>query len=592
MATSGTQRKLTAILSADAVGYSRLMQDDEEATLRALTESRTLFADHVRENRGRIVNTPGDSVLAEFASVVDALKCAVAIQQELAGRNRHLPEQRRMHYRIGVNLGDVLVDADGIYGDGVNIAARLESLAEPGGICVSRTVHDQVSGKLSLGFEYLGEKPVKNIAQPVRVYRVLIETPPREEAGLVAQNAAGRGEAPHLPEMPSIAVLAFENMSGDAEQGYFSDGIAEDIITDLSKLSGLLVIARNSSFAFKGRAVDTRQIGRELGVRYLLEGSVRKAGNRVRITAQLVDAQSGRHLWAERYDRDLEDMFALQDEITEEVVTALNVTLVAGEQARLWRKSLKNPKAREVYYQGRSLLNQGTREATAQASRLFRQVIEWEPDSPLGYAGTAWAQWREVFRGWSRSPAEDLHAAMELVQQALERDGDHAAAHAILGCCLILTGRHEQALTHAERAVTLTPNGADVAMFAGHITLYSGQVEQAIALSQRAIRLCPVCPPFYKTTLGVAYREARRYDEGIAVLREAVASEPEFLPARFALLTVYCAAGRYDEAQATAREIRRIDPLFSLVDYANRLPHRDQAVRDRILIDLEKAGVI
>ncbi len=336
-----TQRKLTAILCADVAGYSRLMGDDEEATIETLTAYRKVFTSEIKKHRGRVVDAKGDAILAEFASVVDAVNGAVEIQRKLAEQNAELPDERRMDFRIGINLGDVVVKDGVIYGDGVNIAARVEALAEPGGICISRPVFDQVESKLNLECEYLGEQKVKNIAKPVRAYKVNLTQPERGEQveqpeAVSTASLVPDGISLELPDKPSIAVLAFENMSGDSEQEYFSDGIAEDIITDLSKLSELFVIARNASFSYKGKAVLPQQVGRELGVRYILEGSVRKAGNRVRINAQLIDASTEKHLWAERYDRELKDIFALQDELTEKIVRALDVTLISGEQARFW----------------------------------------------------------------------------------------------------------------------------------------------------------------------------------------------------------------------------------------------------------------
>ncbi len=405
MASTGVRRKLTAIMAADAAGYSRLMGENEAATLRTLTEFRRVFSELIERFRGRVVNAPGDSILSEFASVVDAVDCGAEIQRELAERNLELVERRRMAFRIGINLGDVMVRGRELYGDGVNVAARLESLAEPGGICVSRAVYDQVKQKLKLHFEYMGEREVKNIAEPLRAYRVL--TGPEDAAQRAVRAGQADGKAPPplpLPDKPSVAVLAFANMSGDPEQEYFGDGLAEDIITDLSKVSGLFVIARNSSFSYKGRNVPVGQVGREMGVRFVLEGSVRKAGDRVRITAQLVEADSGNHLWAERYDRRLEDVFQVQDEITNEIVTALDVKLVEGEQARIWRKSLTTPVARDLYYRGRQFFYRLSREAQGEARALFAQVAAAEPESPLGYVYEALSNWYDAFRGWSQAP--------------------------------------------------------------------------------------------------------------------------------------------------------------------------------------------
>src|SRR5712691_2392645 len=420
------ERKLTAILSADVKGYSRLMGADEVATIRTLTVYREVMGALIQQHRGRVVDAPGDNLLAEFASVVDAVQCAVRTQQELKTRNVDLPPDRRMEFRIGINLGDVIVEGERIYGDGVNIAARLEGLAEAGGLCISGTVYDQVKTKLSLDYEELGAQVVKNIAEPVRVYRVHLEPRPAAPAvrqpkrlmatswrklalaalGLVLILGGGvtvwhltfrrpapagglpseRAAALPLPEKPSIAVLPFVNMSGDPEQEYFSDGMTEDLITDLSKLSGLFVIARNSVFTYKGKAVKPEQVSRELGVRYVLEGSVRKAGDRVRITAQLVEATTGYHRWADRYDRDLKDIFAVQEEISRKIVAALAVQLTPGEQARLGRKYTENLEAYDAYLRGREYLTRYTQETNGQARQMFEKAIALDPTFALAYA--------------------------------------------------------------------------------------------------------------------------------------------------------------------------------------------------------------
>src|SRR5210317_621189 len=417
MAVDGFKRKLSAILSADAVGYSRLMAEDEAATVKTMASYREIMSSLIKQHRGRVVDSPGDNVLAEFSSVVDAVQCAVALQNEFQTRNAELAENRRMEFRIGINLGDVIDEEGLIYGDGVNISARLEALADPAGICVSKTAFDQIETKLPLGYEYLGEQSVKNILKPVGAYRVLMKPDAVGKvigekrflgrysrrtamaaiialvlvaAGLVSWNmylqqskkvepASVDKMAFPLPDKPSIAVLPFENMSGDPEQEYFSDGITEDLITDLSKISGLFVIARNSVFIYKGRPIKIAEVGRELGVRYVLEGSVRKANGSVRITAQLVDATTEGHLWAERYDRDLKDIFALQDEVTQKIVAALAVKLTEDEQERLVRKYTENMEAYDSFLQGMELIHHHTKEANVQARQMYKRAIDLDP---------------------------------------------------------------------------------------------------------------------------------------------------------------------------------------------------------------------
>jgi adenylate cyclase len=583
MTQKGFKRKLTAILSADAVGYSRLMGEDEEATVRTLTAYREVIGILINDNKGRLVDSPGDNILAEFASVVDSLRCAWNIQQEIKSKNSELPENRRMSFRMGVNLGDVIEEGNQIYGDGVNIAARLEGLAQEGGICISGTAYDQVKNKLPFRFDYEGEQTVKNISEPVRVYRVRMKA----EVDIPELSKELK-----LPDKPSIAVLPFLNMSGDPEQEYFSDGISEDIITDLSKLTGLFVIARNSSFIYKDKPVNLQQVGRELGVRYVLEGSVRKGGNQVRITAQLIDAESGHHLWANRFDRKLEDIFAIQDEITEEIVAALDIKLLSGEQARVWRKSLKNPEARDLYYRGREKFNRFTKEAMAEARQLSEQVIELEPDSPLGYALTAGALSTEVWGGWNKTPARSLKCAAELAQKAIVLDDNNADAHVGLGFIYLINRQFEKAIAEAERAVALSPSGANVFGNAAIIYVHSGLPKEAIMLAKQAIRLNLVSLPFIFNILGVSYRESGQYKEAIATLKEGIARYPEWVLSYYALVTVYCATGQYMEARADAEEILKIDPLFSLEQHTMRLPYKDQAVNERLLGDLRKAELL
>ncbi len=410
------ERKLAAIFSADVQGYSRLMGDDEETTIRTLTAYREVMTALIRQHRGRVVDSPGDNLLAEFASAVDAVQGAVAIQKELKTRNAELPDQRKMQYRIGINVGDVVVEGERIYGDGVNIAARLESLAEGGGICISGNVHEQVKNKLTLSYDYRGEQRVKNIAEPVRVYKV------EWEAQAVAPTTSREPavELP-LPDKPSIAVLPFTNMSADPEQEYFSDGITEDLITDFSKLSGLFVIARNSAFAYKGKTVKVQEVRRELGVQYILEGSVRKAEGQVRITAQLVDTTTGYHVWAERYDRELKGIFALQDEVTQKIVVALEVKLTVGEQGRVWRRYTENVEAYDFFLRGMEYHNRLTLEANVQARQLFEKALTLDPQFAAAYASLGWTYLREW--GWQQSQdPQTLDRAFALAQKAIALD--------------------------------------------------------------------------------------------------------------------------------------------------------------------------
>jgi adenylate cyclase len=579
------ERKLAAILSADVKGYSRLMGEDDEATVRTLTTHREVMATLIQQHRGRVVDAPGDNLLAEFASVVDVVRCAVEIQRELEARNVELPPNRRMEFRIGLNVGDVIVEGEKIYGDGVNIAARLEGLAEAGGICISGTVYDQVKNKLSLGYEYLGEQTVKNIAEPIRVYRV------RLEPGLTAP-AAGHEQpsALPLPDKPSIAVLPFTNMSGDPEQEYFSDGITEDLITDLSKLSGLFVIARNSVFTYKGKAVDIGEVSRKLGVRYIVEGSVRKAGNRVRINAQLVDATTGGHLWAERYDRELQDIFALQDEVTQKIVFALKIQLTPEEQARFRQAPTTNLDAYDSFLRGQAYLWRFTREANIQARQLFERAIELDPQYAGAYAFLGWTSLIEW--AWQRSPDPQVLAqTLAWAQRAVGLDDSLPLTHTVLGVAYLWQKQYEQAIAEGERATTLGPNYADGYAWLGHIFYCAGQLEEALAAAEKALRLNPHDPFFSSFTLGAVYRLRGHYEEALVALKGVLSRNPNFLPARVQLLVASSESGQEAEAKAEAAEILRITPNFSLESLRQRLPFKDQAELERLLSGLRKAGL-
>jgi len=581
MGSQPVQRKLTAILSADVKGYSRLMGEDEEATIRTLTAYREVMATLIQKYRGRIVDSPGDNLLAEFSSAVDAVQCAVEIQEELKARNAELPENRRMEFRIGINLGDVIIEGERIYGDGVNIAARIEGLAEGGGICISGTVYDQVENKLTLDYESLGEHTVKNIKKPIRVYRVGMKA----DAGV----PEGRREF-KLPDKPSIAVLPFVNMSGDPEQEYFSDGITEDLITDLSKISGLFVIARNSAFTYKGKPVKVDQVGRELGVRYVLEGSVRKAGDRVRITGQLVDASTGGHLWAERYDRDLTDIFALQDEVAQKIVAALAVKLTEDEQERLERTYTDNLEAYDYFLRGLEYSNRFTKEATDQARRLFEKAIDLDPGFAAAYGHMSLTYWVEWSFGWTQD-FQFLEKAFELAQKAAALDDSLPEAHRILGILCLWKKQHDQAIALTERAITLNPNYADAIGQLGHVLSFAGRPEEAIGLVKKAMRLNPMYPVICLWDLGHAYMLAGRYDKAIAALKSVLNRNPNFHPAHIYLAIAYGELGRTAEAQAEAAEFARMSSPMSWEDWRQRLPYKDQTVIEHFFDVIRKAGV-
>ena len=630
MTQEGTKRKLAAILSADVKEYSRLMSQDERGTIRTLTAYKEAMSRLIQEYKGRVVDSPGDNLLAEFGSVVDAVNCAVEIQRELAERNAELPPARQMEFRIGINLGDVVQEEGRIYGDGVNIAARVEGLAEGGGICISGTAYDQVVNKLGLEYEFLGEQQVKNIERPVRVYRVLsspgaaahrviqakgvIQRKWRKAALAIAafliigvgavviwnfflrpapsvEPASVERMAYPLPDKPSIAVLPFVNMSDDPKQEYFSDGITEEIITALSKVPKLFVIARNSTFTYKGKSVKVKQVSEELGVRYVLEGSVRKAEDRIRITAQLIDAITGHHLWAERYDRELKDIFALQDEITKNIITALQVKLTLGEEARLLAKGTDNIEAYVKVLQGNEYLLRMNKEGNVLARKMAEEVIALEPEYSRAYRLLALTHWLDVFLRWSKSPGKSLASAEELAQKVLAMDESDSHAHRLLGYVYVLKRQHEKAVAEAERAVALDPNASGNQAALAFFLNFAGRSEEAIAWYKKAMRLDPIRPTLYYLQLGHIYRNVRRYEEAISELKKALHRNPDNLLAHLHLAGTYSSLGREEEARAEAAEVLRIDPKFSLDYFAKTLPYKNQADTERLIDALRKAGL-
>jgi adenylate cyclase len=634
----GMERKLAAIFSADVKGYSRLMGEDEEATIRTLTAYREVMTTLIQAHRGRVVDSPGDNLLAEFASVVDAVRCAVEIQRELKVRNTDLPDQRKMEFRIGINLGDVVVEGERLYGDGVNIAARLESLAEPGGICISGTVYEHVENKLVLIYEYLGEQTVKNIAKPVRVWRIKMEPEevrsPKSEVsspkskgakqkprrvgiahrawvvvgGLALitavivtvrylarppigpqSSALSTSEALPLPDKPSIVVLPFVNLSGDPAQEYFSDGLTEDLTTALAKVSALFVIARNSAFVYKGKPVDVREVSRELGVQYVLEGSVRKADDRVRITAQLVDGASAAHVWAESYDRELKDIFAVQDEVRQKIVFALKVKLTPEEQERFRRAPTDNLEAYDFLLRGVESQYRPTKEANVQARQMYEKALALDPQYIAAYTWLGWTYLEEWAMGWNQDP-KVLERAFELTQRAIALDDSLSIVHAVLGNIYLFKKQHEQAIAELEKTISLDPNYADGYSDLGCTLSFAGRPEEAIGLIQKAMRLDPHSPAPWLWMLGQAYGLTGRYEEAIAAHKKVLSRNPDFWPAHLELAVIYSEQGREEEARAEA-EILRLNPNFSLEVWRQNVPYKDPAVVERILAALRKAGL-
>jgi adenylate cyclase len=633
MTTQEVKRKLAAILSADVKGYSRLMSEDEEATVRTLNAYKEVMTNLIQQSRGRVVDAPGDNVLAEFVSVVDAVRCAVEIQKELRVRNAELPENRKMEFRIGVNLGDVVEDGVQILGDGVNIAARLESLSEAGGICISGKAYDEVKNKLPLGYKYLGEQAVKNIAEPVRVYRVLMEpeaagkvigekkAKPRQWQRAVTRlvvvvivviaafviwrlylhpapppvEVASRDKmAFPLPDKPSIAVLPFTNISGDPKYEYLCDGITDDIITALSKSSQLFVIGRNSTFTYKGKPVKFQQVSEEMGVRYVLEGSLQFSGERVRVTAQLIDALTGYHLFSERYDRELKDIFVTQDEISMKIFTAMRVTLTQGEEARMFAKGTKSLEAYLKLLQAREHHEVFTKESQALARQLAEEAIALDPGYALAYSYAAMALAHEVFVGAYTNPRETLERGMKLVQKAVALDESLAHPHETLGKYYIwLNKDYEKGVAEAERAVALEPNSVDAHTQLGVNLLWAGRPAEAIPILQKALRLSPI--PLYVclNTLAQCYRVTGKYEEAIAIWRRTLEKQSNQLLSQLGITAALMQAGKEDEARAEAARVLRIDPQFSLERFATTITSvfKDRSVADNYIIALRKAGL-
>ncbi len=634
MTTQEVKRKLTAILSADVKGYSRLMGEDEEWTVHTLNTYKDMMRGLIQQHRGRVVDAPGDNVLAEFASVVDAVQCSVEIQQVLRAKNAMLPENRRMEFRIGINLGDVIEEGEQIYGDGVNIAARLEGLAEAGGICISESAYQQIENKLPLRYDYLGEHEVKNIAKPVRVYRARIEpevVPSKlgEEKkpvgkrlsktvlGIIAvvviagavtlyqfvlrssppkiQVASKEKMVFPLPDVPSIAVLPFVNMSGDPKQEFLSDGITEEIITALSKVPRLLVISRQSTFSYKGKPVKVKQVSEELGVRYVLEGSVQRSADRIRINAQLIDALTGHHLWAERYERDLKELFALQDEITIKILTGVGVKLTGGGQIG------GGP---EKYYKGKlgldcylklteasGYLDRWNIEDTNMARRMIEEAIAMCPENPMGYIRLSAVHVRDYWLGNTKSPLETVEKGMELAQKALAMDDSLADGHSVLGALYIAKKEFDKAVAESERAVALNPGSMLALLNYGNSLTHAGRSEEAIPIFQKAIRLNPFGPSTLYRELGNALRWTGRFEEAVSAYKKAIQIAPDNILAHIGLALTYSMMGREKEAHAEAAEVLRINPKFSVDKYLMAASFKDQSQKDKVLNALRKAGL-
>ncbi|MEW6668746.1 MAG: adenylate/guanylate cyclase domain-containing protein [Thermodesulfobacteriota bacterium] len=647
MATADFKRKLTAVFSADVVGYSRLMGEDEAETVKTLEIYKGVMFTLIRQHRGRVIDSPGDNLLAEFASVVDAVQCAVAVQKELQARNGDLPDNRKMEFRIGINLGDVIEEQERIYGDGVNIAARLEALAEPGGICVSKTAFDHIESKLPLGYRFLGEQTVKNIAKPVGACKVLMETRVIDEKGekkeakeiplsrrtpvlasgvalilaLIAaliwnvyfrpapvQVATKEKAAPQapakpepakpalkLPDKPSIAVLPFANMSEDKDQEYFSDGITEDIITNLSKLSGIFVVSRNSTFLYKGKQVKIEEVARDLGVRHVLEGSVRRAGDRVRVSAQLIDGKTGQHLWADKYDRELKDIFSVQDDVTRKVVSELAIALTADEAGRLARKHTGNFEAYNLFLRARMEGLVMKNETDLRAMEMLRQVIDLDPDFAAGYQYLSYMLCRRIRFGRSASPREDLEKAFELAQKAISVDDKYPFSYYSLANVYLMQGKHDDALATVNIGVSLAPGNDVMLLWLGYYLTWAGRGEEAVAAVKKGTELNPMYlhgrNPAYLDYMGWACFTAGRYEESISNMKKAIEKFGSTVSRDPFLIASYSMLGRMEEAKESAQQWLKANPSFTLSSYGFGRLYKRSEDSDRLYEALRKAGL-
>ena len=625
MAEERVQRRLAAILAADVVGYSRLMGEDEIGTrARFNAHFQELIQPAIANCGGRIVKTTGDGLLVEFTSVVVALQCAVAIQKGMSERNADQAEDRRIEFRIGVNSGDVIIEGDDIHGDGVNVAARLEGLSEPGGICISSDVYRQCRGKLDVGFEDLGEQDFKNIAEPVHTYRISLDgesvaVSPRKRAlprlgtsaiavtaiGIIAAGGLAwwqpwvpKVEAANvedmafpLPDKPSIAVLPFENLSGDAKQDYLSDGITENITTALSRIADMFVIPRTTTRTYKGRPVKVAQVAEELGVRYVLEGSVQRSDEQVRVTATLIDALKGHHIWAERYDREVKDTFVLQDDIAMNVLTELEVKLTVGERARALRGQTRNLEAYQFVRRGLSLFRRFKKNSNTEARHLFQEAVKLDPNYATAWNMIGFTHLIAANRRWA-DPGQDRERALELAHKALAMDPSNIGPYILLSNNSARGRRYDEAIDLAEKAVALLPNNVmAVGSLASSLT-FAGRAEEALLQIQRAKRLSPITPATLLRHEGRAFYALGRYEEAIAAFEETRARNPKGLLSRALLALTYADAGRMEEARAAAEEVLGLTPSFSAKGFVGAvLPYKDRTKTMRALTTLLELGL-
>jgi adenylate cyclase len=620
------ERRLAAILAADMVGYSRLMEADERGTIARQKAHRAQLIDpKINEHHGRIVKTTGDGMLVEFASVVDAVACAVAIQRAIVEREADVPEEQRIQYRVGVNLGDILIDGDDILGDGVNVAVRLEGLADPGGICIPRKVFHEVRNKLDVGYEFLGEQRVKNIETPVPVYRVLLKPdlagkvigekrlkPSLRLLGAAAaamvaitvvaavwwqpwapdvEPASVEDMAFPLPDRPSIAVLPFDNLSGNTDQDYLADGLTEEIITTLSKSPNLFVIARSSTFTYKDKAVEVKQVAEEQGVRYVLEGSIQRSGERIRVNIQLIDALVGRHVWAEIYDRQFGDIFALQDDITQNIMIALEVELTQGEEVRLMHLRAPKPEAFVYLQKSRAHYYRFNSKDNAIARELAMKAVEISPEYPDAWEWLGWYDFNDYRFAWSANPNKSFKLAEEAANKAFVLDATVAGANGLLGALSLYRGEYEEAISHYRKAVELAPSNAIMTAGLGWVLCYGGYPEEAIPVLQQAMRLSPYYPAWMVGTLGLAFMMTGDYPKAIVATEQLIERKSLLQFGYSRLAAIHAVLGDEEKAKTYAAELLKIKPDFSIAKWSKVLIYKDKELLDWELNALRSVGL-
>lgn len=592
MTREGRVRRLAAILCADVAGYSRLMHEDEEGTLAALkAHRRELIDPKIAEHRGRIVKTTGDGMLLEFPSVVDAVRCAIEVQQGMTRRNADVADKRRMFFRVGINLGDVMVEGDDIHGDGVNVASRLETLAAPGSICISGAVYDQLAGKIAQDIEHMGEQALKNIEDPVRTYRILAgaRSSPTIDRAHASSDSTSFEFSPF--ERPSIAILPFKNLRGDPNQDYLVEGLRLGILSSLVQLSGLFLVGTKAVNGYRGSDIPASQAGSEVGVRYVLDGAVQQAGSRVRATIQLTDVRAGEIVWAERYDRDLDDLFQMQDDITQEVIIALDVQLLGREQDGIWFRKISGPNARELFLRGINHLYLFNKDDNAAARSMFEELYRVQPDTVYGPSIVGLTHWFDAFFGWTGNRAQSVEQATEWADKAIQYEENNGLGHAVQGHLQLLEGRHDEALANCRIGAEIRSSCPLAYGLLACVQNYCGDPQGAVKNSKDALQLERIYPAWLVNVLAASYRDGGKVELSIPAAKEAIRLDPQQTEAKLILCSDYALEDAADEARRIAQDILSIDPSFRLSAYAESQPYKYSDTLDHLIDVLRDAGL-